>query len=333
MAATARYPLLQTVSAHVRWAGQARATSLRFAVRRDTGVDNKMAYIYNKAIAGLAHEVLDRDSRCSLSSVMGDCANRRGGLGECACEPLDRVRHPDRRASYESLMLAKSLRIIEKQRETAGSFSLNLVLFASGQLHAEETFLFKLFESLKQKQYSGSVNLFLIDFCYKSAIGKGAFSHDKALNQFVSEMRLTLPSSINLNGAVFASAQDYKMQAEQDAGLRYDVMHGQDIENANESMDSIRSCSRLPQEVMHVLVKQNNLASICVIQKGGELEIHRQLSPQTKVVEKLVIKNNVLESSTGFWKYIVIALSIAACICLIIYSIVNRNRIRRLMHF
>ena len=204
--------------------------------------------VFINAITGKAHEDMTGNPySCSSEYEAGHCGNMRGHLAECRCEDLNRKTKPFMRLQFENHVIGKivnSSKILNAQRDKT-QFQFNLAIFCSGGLLGEEVLLFRLFNELRKKSVSGTINLFLIDKCYKKAIETGdpsqAINLQKDLDQFLREICGCLPSSLKVNGSVFGEASEYITSAQSDSRLKHDLLIGSDIEGTEKIIAEISS--------------------------------------------------------------------------------------------
>lgn len=257
-----------------------RPLNLRFACSRQfDAIDPRMVGIYHQAIQGGAHRSLTHsDATCSAGKVSKHCGNSRGHLYECACETLNRTSYPRLRHQYEDMVINKALGIVREDRHLR---SLNIAIFASGGLHGEFVLMARLIDQLKKAGFHGTIQLFLIDREYSQHIENAFYFNPSAhpngfqwseflggrqdLAQFLSEISLCLPTTIEVNGAVFGDASDYIARASKDSNFRHDLLIGADIENSGTIVSQLKQEAQRRNEPGIVLVKENNKPKICEV--------------------------------------------------------------------
>lgn len=260
-----------------------RPVSLNFTCRRSgDGIANSMKGIYAAAVTGKAHTLLAQNPNgCHMSQVTGNCGNVRGYLSECRCSTLNRSTHPQLRKIYEDGVIDRVVKLAKE-----GRTQINIAMFATGGLHGELVLTLRAIEALKSIGYKGTINLFLMDHVYSSAIFKGAqftqklfcqkmsspfawnsfVGGEKGFEQFLNEIALVLPKTITVNGAFFGSHSDYIARAHSSSNFQHDVLIGADIENTEKEMVELQQVSRTGEEGL-VLAKINEKPAFCTVQQ------------------------------------------------------------------
>lgn len=159
--------------------------------------------------------------------------------------------------------------------------SLNIAIFASGGLHGEFVLMVRLIDQLKKIRFHGTIQLFLIDREYAQHIENAFYFNPSAhpngfkrteflggrkdLAQFLSEVSLCLPRTIQLNGAVFGEASDYIARASIDGNFRHDLLIGADIEDTKAIVSQLKQKAQRRNEPGIILMKENNRPKICEV--------------------------------------------------------------------
>lgn len=253
--------------------------NLRFTCRRfDNTRHPSIEPIYQACINDKIHDLLQVNSSGCHNSSAAACGNFRGSLGECSCQHLNRKVDARLRTHWEKIVVGK----LEELAKT-GQNSLNLVMFPSGELHAELVVLFKIIDRLRNSNFKGSLNLFLIDMIYTDAITKGAdfarkleskqikgtfpwnhlIGEKKSLEQFLNEIALALPSTIQVTGAVFAKHTDYITRAASDHQFHHDLLIGLDIAKTDQMAIEVQKVSR--SKVHGVILAKLNASQTPVV--------------------------------------------------------------------
>ena len=258
--------------------------NMRFACRRQSNhVDPNILNIYQQAIVGLSRGSLKTNlTGCWTGRISKYCGNSRGELFECSCEILNGIKYPQLRHQYENKVIDAVLNIIYSDPLLR---SLNIAIFASGGLFGEFVLMVRLIDRLKNIGFNGTIELFLIDQQYRDNINK-AYDFDPStcsngfpwvnflggrqdLAQFLQEISLCLPSTIQVNGAVFGEADDYINRALKDSRFRHDLLIGADIEDTQAIVSKLKLQAQRNNVPGIVLIKQNNQPKICEIKSSS----------------------------------------------------------------
>lgn len=286
--------------------------------------------VFMNAINGNSHQDMVGNPGLCRHAGKGNCGNTRGYLWECKCENLDRKLYPLRRLQFENDVIQTILsspKIVHAQR-SGSSFQFNLAIFCSGGLLGEEILLFRLFNELRRNGASGTINLFLIDWEYKDAIGQGRL--DQVMDQFLREIRGCLLPSITVSGTFFGDSEDYLQMAANDQ-FKHDLLIGADLEGAESLMGEIGRRASLSREQPSpiVLIKRVNEApAICRINPLGEHEnCYQPFPPPIQQTRSNVRRQDQPLPpeliAAGAVSVVVVALGIAA---LVVSSSVNKAR-------
>jgi hypothetical protein len=289
------------------------------------GLSAKVQAVYKSAIAGKAHLGLVKNGSCTSDAVMGPCANLRGALGECSCPPLNRKTYPERRRSYENLLLDQAMANINDQNKK--DFRLTIGLFASGQLHAEEVFVLRLFDRLKRFGYKGVVHLALIDLAYKDVLqgssNSGSNRFAQALNQFAEELAKVCPAGVALDVSIFAHSDDYIAEVKEGTAQVANMLHAQDIENGSKDLAKIVKACAITKPTYVLAKANNNFAGICKLSPDGKLVLHKQF--QVVSTSEISTGNSGAIKKKGSMSTgakVAISVVVVLVVCAIIYLVV-----------
>lgn len=296
--------------------------NMRFICTRKVDfIDSSIKELYQIIVAQKAHlRLTEKPSICHTNAVMGHCGNSRGALTECACESLNRLTSPELRNRYENEVIDAAARICAKTPK-GQPIQLNIAVFASGGLHGEEVLLIRLIDCLKNLKFKGTINLFLLDLQYRDNIGKAGsftlknkidpprenFSWDhfigdrEDLSQFVTEISLCLPPTIEVYGFVFSDANDYIKRAQAKYEFRHDLLIGADIENEMALFNHIKKQTfRIPNEPGLVLIKDSNLLPrMCTVPSSSSQEIDCSLIRRIGPVARAALPPAAASSATA----------------------------------
>ncbi len=240
-------------------------------------IDKNICNVFQNAIDGNAHVDMIQNPFCSHEQVIGGCGNKRGYLSECRCEILNRVDKPEVRKNYENKVINT---ILQKFSDSMNSFHLKLAIFCSGELLGEQILLFRLLHKLKQKKAAGTIELFLIDRCYKQAIRNSCHDRnfedsvgkEKYIEQFLREICQCLPQNITLKGNFFYSAKMYIKIAKINNAFKHHLLIGADIENTNVIMGNIGREAGLGIDQPPIVLIKKSDPWVCQLDPSGNLE-------------------------------------------------------------
>lgn len=243
-----------------------------------SSIDQTMKTVFTNAIQGKAHLDMTPGNCPQHKDVAGECGNRRKHLTECRCEILDRNGHPEIRLAYEDKVIKAIFQLLRTQKKD--SFHLKLAIFCPGFLLGEEILLFRLFEALKKGGFSGKIELFFVDRCFRNAIGNarndGSFEDtvgkEKYIAQFIEEMCACLPKNITLEGTFFGDARHYIEMAKNNPHFKHHLLIGADIEKANLTMGEVGREAGLGTAAPITLIKRDATPQLCHLDLLGNLE-------------------------------------------------------------
>ncbi|KIC75786.1 hypothetical protein DB41_HE00020 [Neochlamydia sp. TUME1] len=256
--------------------------NISFTCKREAdSIDIRVVEIYNKIFNDTIQEEFTRNQQCNHAQVAGPCGNQRQFLNECRCGPLDRVTKPSLRRQYEDQIIFTILNIKQKlpfQR------TFNITIFASGGLHGELVLMVKLINRLKQEGFSGCINLFLIDQIYADNIKfasastgnfslnwEAAIGRNQALGQFLTEMALGLPQTIQVTSHVFGDIDDYIWRLEKDSNFDWhcDLLIGADTEDNGTNFAKLQSSASRTNIPGIALAKFHEKPQLCLVTPKG----------------------------------------------------------------
>ncbi|WP_213156009.1 hypothetical protein [Neochlamydia sp. AcF65] len=256
--------------------------NISFTCKREAdSIDIRVVEIYKKIFNGTIQEEFTHNQQCNHTQVVGPCGNQRKFLNECRCGPLDRVTKPSLRQQYENQIIFTILAI--KQKLPFQS-TFNITIFASGGLHGELVLMVKLINRLKQEDFSGCINLFLIDRIYADNIKfasastenspvnwEAATGRNQALGQFLTEIALGLPQAIQVASHVFGDIDDYIWRLEKDSNFdwRCDLLIGADTGDNGTNFAKLQSSASRTQLPGIALAKFHETPQLCLVTPKG----------------------------------------------------------------
>lgn len=245
-------------------------------------VDQIVADIYNAIITNNASQLFDITIPCSTEGLI-NCGNIRGSLSECACDTLNRASDSGSgyREEFETSVINKALDMVR-----SGKNKLNLAFFASGGMHGEDVLMIKLISTLRKLRTHIEIQIFLIDTAYSPYINKAtdAVKNHCSLNwdhligslpplkQMLIEITFSTPSWIQVQGSLFASAEDYIQIAQGTPNLKYDLLIGADITNTLDIVQKIQlsKASKQNQPAIMLIKNEHNQALLCKIHGSAD---------------------------------------------------------------
>lgn len=271
-----------------------RPSNIAFRCQRTVGTIDKSMIAIAKQIEDLTFSALITHPQAPESH-----RNKRGNLSECNCVFLNRKTNPEIRLYYENLVIQTVENLV-----TNGKTNINIAMFATGGLHGEQTLLWRLIAQIHHRGYKGVISVVLIDQIYKDSIQKAvaftirpkppAFNWinfiggREDLMQFLNEMTLVLPPTIQLEGTVFGEADDYISRTEIQPELRNDILIGADI-GGNDSyaiMTKLQEkTSRSKQPGISLIKYQEQgvvVPKTCQIKPNGNVHTDCQTVPVAK---------------------------------------------------
>lgn len=264
-----------------------RPLSMGFACKRTISeMDDSVRALYQKIFDQTIQHDLAYQPWCENGRDKGECAFFRGALSECKCGPLNRQAYPEFRGEFEDQVIAQVVNIVQTTRTN----DLKLALFATGGLHGELILMVKLIKALQDCNFEGTIRLFLIDEIYKPNIeqaeqdakeGECSFGGRDDLEQFLRELTLGLPSTIELRGDLFYSADDYIATAQGMPSYQCDFVAGADTETNGSVMGEIVKGAQKRKITGIALEKFNNIPQICEIDSNGAITPCKPLNQQT----------------------------------------------------
>lgn len=273
--------LLNKIQVKTNFSGH-QPSSISFICSRNQPISNDPNRIYinadvfnvfRNAVLGKSDEdMVGNPGQCSEKGKR-HCGNVRQYLWECGCDDLNRKLNKFYRLHFENDVISSivnSQKIVNAQNAQT-PFQFNLAMFCSGGLLGEEILLFRLINELRNREMSGTINLFLIDWEYKSAINRG--NPDGLIDQFLREVCGSLPPSIKVNGTFFGDDDDYIQMVQVNSQFKHDLLIGADPEGAEKLMGKIsQRASIFFEQAPIVLIRSNRGPSICRINLMGEQE-------------------------------------------------------------
>ena len=241
------------------------------------GIDRNIYDVFVRVIQGQAHFDMQVNDQCLHDEVLGGCGNRRNALSECRCEVLNRAAHPGRRIAYENQVINA---IIANVAAQGSSFYFKLGIFGSGELLGEEILLFRLFDVLTARHFTGTLELFFVDPYYSSAISNSsqngnlsdAVGRAACIKQFLIEIAQCAPQNVIVKGTFFDNSAKYIELAEQNPAFKHHLLIGADIENANFDMGKVGREAGLGMAQPIALVKTKKEPLVCQLDSAGSLE-------------------------------------------------------------
>lgn len=274
---------IHIINATNRQITNSRPLNIRFACKRGlNAIDSSVEEIYQKIFNQTIQDKFTYQGTCGSTEVVGPhCGNGRDQLNECRCGPLDRFSNSNLRRQYEDQIIQTVLRIFRNSPFN----NFNIAVFASGGLHGELVLMVRLIKSLKDAHFQGIINVFLIDQIYQQSIGMAhrftvgpkPCSFDwvnflggrQDLAQFLKEVTYGLPPTIEVQGAVFGSDQDYITRAQCDANYRFDLLVGADTEDDGSVMAGIKRGAKRRDLPGIYLAKFNDIPQVCEVDDNG----------------------------------------------------------------
>lgn len=186
------------------------------------GVDAAAQAAYEAAVNGSVHQLLEEDNKLAPERVKR--LYWRKALAEAANTPMDRKKHPQKLRAYEYVLLNQATSCIQKQNTQ--QFHLRIAFIQAGRLHAQEVFLFRLIDKIKQANYRGVIHVTVIDESYQEVLTQGL---DASFEQFKQELTAVAPQNTKIHVSVFASCATYQSQINSGNMRKADLVYGKPL--------------------------------------------------------------------------------------------------------
>jgi hypothetical protein len=186
------------------------------------GVDAAAQAAYEAAVNGSVDQLLEEDNKLAPERVKR--LYWRKALAEAANTPMDRKKNPQKLRAYEDVLLNQATSCIQKQNTQ--QFHLRIAFVQAGRLHAQEVFLFRLIDKIKQANYSGVIHVTVIDKSYQEVLTQGL---DASFEQFKQEMTAVAPQNTKIHVSVFASHVTYQAKINSGDMIKADLMYGKPL--------------------------------------------------------------------------------------------------------